>query len=656
MNSPVDQITQMLLQQIRYTDGINDAVDDDVAGLLQLAIDRVNALVPAKILPWVESNIYPPGAELPVTLDGYQIEPLQAQVDAAVDEVIITGPEQFGKSLTYQAAMIYKLEFTHGPKMIAYEEKTKAYKINTRQFIPMVKKVESLARQLDAAGTKAIRETIEFAGCFMDFYGAGADFTSNNYRDAAGDEYDTWPLTFEKKRAQLDNMRKRLRTWRQRGEACLVVCSSPKGTTSSSPTWLEFAGTIDADGFRRGQSSMGVWHLRCLGCGGLTIDSTQIDAVRCTETNRLRGGLRWAKDKHGLVVPDSLRVMCPVCDYEAVQAQMQEMNDAGGYVHMFPEIITRRGFNFGGLSCPRALSLAEIADMRMLVRGSNDFELERTYHNSFRGVAMPETNAVDDERERIILSHCWTSPDQGTHQGRPYIEADDVVALIGAADTQESPWGWYWVVRAMDKDRSTYPVACGFAHSEDELERALCSATYFGRQLNYAIIDQGGTNAEAVKRLAEKWEHVWQYKGDARSDLWRHSRSKEQYKLINCNADQLQVMLLREIYDQHDRSSSYWYLWPQDELPRTDDKAFDYITNMLNVRNTGQGRDSQLRQNWDVKNKGRERRDYFDCEKMMLVLPLVFAAQFDQMVLNGGATGGVSLKELQEQRRRERGR
>lgn len=637
-----------IFNTIRYHNGIESAYCDDAEKWAKFCADRVGALVPVQIVPWVEEHIFPPGADMPVKLDGYQVEPLKAQVDNDVAEVVITGPEQFGKSLTYQAAMIYKLEFTHGPKMIAYEEKTKAYKINTRQFIPMVKKVESLGRQLEAAGTKAVRETVEFSGCFMDFYGAGADFTSNNYRDAAGDEYDTWPLTFEKKRAQLDNMRKRLRTWRNgRKEGTLVICSSPKGTTSSSPTWLEFAGTVDGDGFRRGQSSMGVWHLRCLGCGAAVINSTQIDAVRDPNTNELRGGLCWARDDHGLVVPDSLRVVCPVCGYEAVQEQMQEMNDAGEYVHQYPDIVKRRGFNFGGLSCPRALSLAEIADMRMLVRGSNDFELERTYHNSFRGVAMPETNAAADEREKVILSHC----------AEQQIAGDDVVALIAGADTQESPWGWYWVVRAMDKNRSTYPVACGFAHTETELEQAICSGKYFGKSINYAIIDQGGTNSEAVKRLAAKWEHVWQYKGDSRSDLWRHSRSKEQYKLINCNADQLQVMLLREIYDQHDRSSSYWYLWPKADVPRADDKSFDYVTNMLNVRNTGQGRDSQLRQNWDVKNKSRERRDYFDCEKMMLVLPLVFAAQFDQMLAAGGATGRISMKALQEQRRAsQRGR
>lgn len=191
---------------IRYHEGLDAAAGDDARRVLTFFDDQVKSLMPASILPWVQSNVYPPGSERPVTLDGYQVEPLTAQVEKEVDEVVITGPEQFGKSLTYQAAMIYKLVFTGGPKMIVYEEKNKAYKINTRQFIPMVEKVDALARQLEASGNKAIRETVQFATCFLDFYGAGADLTSNNYRDGAADEYDTYPLTFAKKRAQLENM------------------------------------------------------------------------------------------------------------------------------------------------------------------------------------------------------------------------------------------------------------------------------------------------------------------------------------------------------------------------------------------------------------------------------------------------------------------
>ena len=97
-------------------------------------------------------------------------------------------------------------------------------------------------------------------------------------------------------------------------------------------------------------------------------------------------------------------------------------------------------------------------------------------------------------------------------------------------------------------------------------------------------------------------------------------------------------------------------MWPLADVPRSEDKAFDYVTNICNVRNTGKGANSNMRQNWDVRNKNKERRDYFDCEKMMLVLPLAFAAQFDQMVMSGGAVKPVSLSELQKKKREERGR
>jgi len=625
------------LERIEFADAILDSAVQDTGFLANQLDTKLEALFPEEVVSWCDAHVKSPRTGQLYDSRPYQIFPMRVQMNPVVEELDISGPEQFGKSSCWQKPAVHKIRFFPGPKFIMYEEERKAQKINNRRFLPMIKSVPELKKMLDDNPRMAKMGSYEFPNGYLDFDGAGTDKTSQEYCFVYGDETDTWHLPFSRKLAQIKNLEKRMRTYRENGEfSQLVLCSSAKGTEDDSAIHQ-----------RLKMSSMHVFHLCCLYCGG-AIDTTQIDWKR-DDNNRKRGGLRW-KVENGVAIPDSIRLHCPECDKKhresdakkMAELAVEELGDAG-YIAKHPERETHIGCIFGGLSSPDCLRWSTIAKERIELTESNDFEITRTFHNSIRGVAVPTGDERDQEAEADIKSHCADEP----------ITEEDVMCVLGSADTQESPWGWYWIIRAIDKKHNTHLLDCGFAYEKAQLETAF-NAKYMGRKVDWAIVDQGGTNADDVKDLAKRYRNIWQYKGNTRqAELWKKSKTQGQIKLLLADAERFQMRLLRLIYDQHDRDNHYWFLPVPDEFKEApfadDDGDFDYLTNIVNVRDLREGKNSHLRQNWSC--RSHERRDYFDCEKMMLVLMAKFKTEIANLVAHNGKRETKKLSDIQKQKR-----
>ena len=600
----MDDNRRQIVSEIRLRDGIDGAIESDYLAQFARLDGRLASLAPMDVIEWIHANISLDDDATALQkgtlkLDPYQVDPIQSMVSRGVDLVVTIAPEQYGKSMMWKAAMIYKMVYHSGPKLIVYEEKNKAAQINARTFHPLVMGVPELRRQIEAAGAWGVtRKSYDLQTSVVDFTGAGADITSQTYRDVVADEYDTWPLTFSKRKAQLLNLEKRRKTYARHGLGCMVVCSSPKGTEDDSSIWQEFL-----------QTTQSYWTLRCLHCGAHSMPSHVFDGRRDPGTGEFRGGLHFERVNH-TVIADSVRLHCPTCNHAHTQDDMEECNRQGIYIPTNPERTNRRGYVAGGLSSPRVATLAQLSQQRVNASRDNDFEVQRTFHNSYRGVAMP-VNRHHTEQRDAIMKHCAAWPEPG-----------EIRACCLVADTQESPWGWYWIVRGIDTRWNTWLLDAGFVSDKTELKNKItaryCQPGGTPMLPLFVIIDQGGTNAEQVKELAMEHINVWQYKGASHpTGIWKVSQEKGQVKLVLCDAGRLQVMLLRALYDQDDRSNNYFFLPPMENMPHSDDRAFDYITNLSNVRqqDTPQG---HLRQNWDCGKN--ERRDFFDCEKMFFVL------------------------------------
>jgi hypothetical protein len=199
------------------------------------------------------------------------------------------------------------------------------------------------------------------------------------------------------------------------------------------------------------------------------------------------------------------------------------------------------------------LSWLDIAQSRLNTGHTNSYELTRTHWNSFVGLPVPKKK-ISADNEAVLKSHCATY-DEGK-----------ILAVVGSADTQESPWGWFWIIRGIDENWNTYLLDCGFASSKEELSKVI-KGTYCNLPVTLFIVDQGGTNADDVKALAKKHGNVWQYKGASRpSSMWKHSKSDGQTKLLICDAGKLQIMILRLIFEQDDRANNYWFLNIEDRM------------------------------------------------------------------------------------------
>jgi len=592
---------------------------DDSGSAFERLAERVGSLIPVDPVEWIESEIImettKAGAESgTITLEPYQVDPIRAQFEKGVKMVVISGPEQFGKSFSWKCPMVYAMRFISGLFYIVYEEREKARKINDEEFHPMVNAVEYLANQLRSGegtyrkGGYSMRENI------VDFMGAGADITSRRVKRATGDEIDTYPLTYDKTLAQVGNIQKRLRRAYAAGDGMLTLCSSFKGGEDDSAMHHFYQLT-----------SRGLYTLRCLNCGELKIESTKVDGYRDPYTKEFHGGLKWLTED-GALIPESIRLECPYCKHSHHWEDSREMVEDGEYVHGDPDNYTERGFLFGSLSSYYdkdekrwvALSWEEIARSRIKAGRTNNYEVIRTHWNSFVGLPVPKKKMKEDRGEAIV-THC--------HDWDPGC----IKAVIGAADTQESPFGWFWIIRGLDEKWNSYLLAFGFAETREELDQVI-RGTYEGLPVTLFIIDQGGTNAEDVKTLAKKNKNCWQYKGASRpQSMWALSTTKGQTRLLLCDAGKLQVMLIRLLYEQDDRDNNYWFLPDYERFLGMEESVegkhekmgygpdvFNYTAHIASVRPKDNDTHGDKRQNWDC--GSHERRDWFDCEKMVLVL------------------------------------
>lgn len=603
--------------QIYFWDGINGAAESDISIVCDGFTDRLNTLMPVDVVEWIETEIFMESTKVGqeagrIKLEPFQVAPIKAQLERGVQWVVIIAPEQYGKSFCWRLPKVYQMRFWNGLFVIVYEQADKAREINDREFHPVVEAVQELREQLANGEGKYTKKNYTMRDNIFTFLGAGADITSQRVRAAAGDEVDTWPLLYQKKLSQVANLEKRLRRAMARGEGCLTLCSSPKGTDDDSAIWHCYQ-----------ETNQGIFTLRCMGCGELTIPSTMIDGKRDPFTKEFHGGLKWETENF-VVDPNSIRLECPACHYQHIDDESRDMVEWGDYVFKNSNVWAKHGYLFGSLCSYKrvdgtwlALRWVDIAQKRVDVSRTNSFEERRTYYNSFVGIPLPKKERADDA-ETTIQSH------------RSSYEDAEIGCIIGAADTQESPWGWFWIIRGVDENWNTYLIDCGFASSEDELGEVV-NGIYLEMPVTLFIVDQGGTNAAGVKRLAKKHRNVWQYKGASKpTELWALSQNKDQRKLLICDATRLQIMVLRLIYEQDDRNNNYWFLplqeqiekWREasDELAKSknyDAKVFDYMEHIISVQPTD-GKEGDKYQYWTC--KGNERRDYFDCEKMLLVL------------------------------------
>lgn len=560
----------------------------DVQRALRLIVQSViprNYIRPAD---WAAANIRfthekdPIKGPLDLTLTPYLIDPINAwelTLGQGLKEVTVVAPEQTGKSQSWMCGELWSLDHSPGLSLIYYTSDDKAAKVNEEKIEPMLRNIPKFSELLDLPNSKTA-DCYRLGENLMYFAGVGARISSFSARRAVADETDDW---LDKKGVNsLNDLRKRARAF---PEALLYKVCTPKGTEKQSRIWREFLA-----------SSQGYWYLRCTQCGGLTIRSC--DIIR----------LQFDLDGNGEILPASIRVICPKCGHEHIEAEKYRMNREGGYIHRHPERLqTLPGFQWGALaSVFVSFSWLNIAKAQLASGRTGDLDKQIYFDNSVRGRPF-RARALDDSARLALKRH-----------GAPLPEQSKILYRFFGVDTQDECF--YWVVRGMDAKQNTYYLGSGKAANLEELSQ-VWEARYHGGPLTCGIIDEGGHRADEVRDWARSYTGIFTYKGNSRIGC-KYKLSTEVSRLLLVNPGIFHLALLHNLYAARNRGNYFWYL--PEELPE------DYAEQIVSWQPNPAVKNGHEFENYCCPS-GMDH--YFDCEKEILALQDYFKAKILPLLL-----------------------
>ena len=546
---------------------------------------------------WLESNLdlsRDPTSEAmgPPDIRGltpYLVEPLEWWARGGRRRGTLVAVEQIGKSSTWKWGLIYLLAVADVLGLIVYESDEKAEDENADSLEPMMRGVPSIDAMLSMPGARR-KDHYRLGNSIIQFGGAGSEIASTRNNLVIGDEVELW-RGYSTRVDNVRNLDKRGRTFR---DFKRWLVSSPQD--ESGLIWREFL-----DG------SQGRWYLRCLGCGGLTMRSSDIGGRKGDDGN-WRGGLQFEIAEHEgakRAVADSLRLVCPQCSHAHPESDKAELNRRGAYKHKHPERRTdphtaHESWQVGALASQMpGLDWSEIAAAQLRAGDSGSYGDKKVFFNSFRGLPLTENDLQDGRsgdmsRDALIQAHACDLPAPA-----------DIVCRVMSADTQAAQF--YWVIRGFDARGSSWLLDNGKAESPEALFGEVWAGDYHGGRCKAGIIDTGGHRAKELYPHILRTPGVLGYKGNTRIERkWKTSGQTN--KLIIANALAFQADLLYALHTQLDQGKAPFWALPYQVDP-------EYQKQLLNLRPQEGRRNGNQFTMW----RGTGNDHYFDAEKMALV-------------------------------------
>lgn len=548
--------------------------------------------------------------KLDFSLTPYLKAPIDAwDFEGTRREVTVCAPEQTGKTLCWLVGLLWTFIFKKCLSLVCYESDDKAEEINTDKFKPLMEAIPELEAEMRMP--KSLRsDRYKFSGLISFFQGAGRRITSKSSKINVADEVDDW-IDHAAEVDNLEDMRKRTRSF---DESMLYKVCTIKGSdkdlpvgTRASKIWAEFK-----------KSSMGFWHLRCMGCGELSLRSADIH------------NLQFQTDPDKKLISGTCRLVCPKCGYQHIEDQKREMNLQGDYIHKNPERMSGKsphfGFQWGALASQfEAFAWDNIAKAQLDAGYSGSLSKQILFDNSWRGLPF-NMRKIDSKTESAIRGHCTDEvPDPET-----------IEAVFLNADTQD--YGWKFEVRALDVNSNRWLLAfemCEFLELDDERRdeineqrEAACQTEgrafvpiqtledviyreYLGIKPILSMIDEGGHRKREVEAFVAKHECLYSYKGDNRgSEKIRWSET--QSKLLLCREKEFKADLLYYLYIQTNREHYYWFLSSSEMIPES------YVQEVTAYQaDPTDKQEGHLFENYSHMNRVH---DFFDTGKMYLAL------------------------------------
>ena len=588
---------------------INEMPFFDFAGnyVLRQFLKGIRPAEKEDICSWVESHIdlsfdHTSSASGLVKLYPYQREVLEACDNPDVQEVTLEAGQRLGKSQIWKFALLKRVHDSGLSGLIVYPSLDLAERTNRDTVIPLLQTLPEAARDLASRGNK-LKSSFHLPSqnSVIYFIGGGSQVISSTANFCVLDESDFIELQNaddeQKNMSQIKALRLRMQSFKTR---MMIVCSSP----------TQYGGVVHTN-YKRG--SMGEWHLRCLHCGELS----PVNKLAFYLDGDKWAGLQWRKDENGSVIEDSIRWICPHCLHEHTYNDAVAMNEAGQYVHQRPSNVLHRSFQVGALANPALWTWREIAQAQ---EDATDGEGKKYLNNTILGV--PYKHVAEGDTSVSV---------EEANRKRQIEYPNDLETRLSvvlmAVDQQKSELAgskyYVYVIRGFDELGNSYLLSSGTENSLAGLKEKL-DGVYFGHKVDICLADQGGfNNADDLDLFIQGNKRAFYYKGTSGKILENKPfvASQNEKKLFIADAIKYQCKLLDLLYSPKRPKGYGWYL-----PTNVDDGYFQQICNVQ--PNTRMSKDGNgfVYANWCA--YGGARRDYFDCEKEILVALDIMGAYY----------------------------
>ena len=460
-----------------------------------------------------------------------------------------------------------------------------------------MKHIPQLKEQLDKP--RSYRgDCYKFSNLISYFQGAGTKIVSRSCKIVVGDEVDAWGAI-----GGIDNvadLKKRTRSYNS--SICFLI-STP--TIKEGRIWKAFL-----------KGSQGYWYLRCKGCGELTMRSCDIHNLQFQSDQNEQLNER-------IVRTQSIRLICPECGHQHVEADKGWMNINGGFKHLIPQRLdTYPSFQIGALASQLpSLCWTNIANAQLEAGKRNDIENQMTFDNSFRGLPYHRREIVKQDLERL-KDHCYTNNNQRLKQ-------EDIQFVFGAVDSMGSYWRYG--IFASDTRDNIHVLKIGEVnyltlsqqdrerHNEERKRTAqllgekfepiqtledVINASYYSFQPLIVGIDAHATyNYAEVQKFIKDHRNVIGYLGTKMTQTRFKPSQKQKNWLVS--ATDYKVDTIYYLYSQKKRDNQYLIFY--------DDIEQKYLNQISAVKPDLNSKFGHQPQNWTSQN----REDHaFDCIKM----------------------------------------
>ena len=569
-------------------------------------IRRYFSLTPYQdIISWAEKNIdfsddvSAERNKLDFNLYPYQIPILKQWENQKkkIKTIVVVAPEQTGKTNMFAVGGLYNMVFNPCQSLIVYPNDQLAVATNQTKFLPLMRHIPVLKQELQKP--KSFRsDCYKFSNLVSYFQGGGAKIVSKSCKIVIMDQVDA--IVPPPNTDPVADLKKRTRSYNS--SICFLI-STP--TVSTGRIWKNFL-----------KGSQGYWHLRCKGCGQLTMRSCDI--------HNLQFESDYDEDiEERLVRPESIRLICPKCGHEHTQQDKNWMNVNGGYVHLVPErLVDSPSFQIGALASQLpSLNWTKIATAQLEAGKRADLDAQINFDNSFRGLPYKRRQIVKQDLDRL-KEHEYQSSQQMLKQEDiqfVYVTADTMDDYfrygIFASDTKDNihvlKIGQLKYLKLLpDQREKINKVAEQEAHmlgmkfEPVETMQDILNTEYYGNKPLVGVIDSRGHRTKQIQDFVNEQPTACGWYGTKLQNV-RYKSSQNLKRSFLVSHQHYKVETIYYLYSQKNRETQYLFFY--------NDMQQKYLDQIAAMKPDPNAKFGNRPQNWTVENRADHA---FDCVKM----------------------------------------